>query len=102
MIAWEAGLPALFDFAMKNHGTWTYHLHGFRDNIGEIERRYLCLTGLVARVAECLLSELLRDDRLLIHAARLEKQCHEELDCLRGLSPYFWQRLCEVIGGPDD
>jgi hypothetical protein len=62
-------------------------------------KHYCIFAAVVSYVPDAVLAELLVDDRLARHGARLQKLVMEEISWVGALDAFIWQRFSAVLGG---
>ena len=91
------GVDHLHKLCMEDSTTLTWHLSGFSKASFEV-RRFLFVAAFSAIPAECVLIELLEDDRLLTHGERMWELAKEEVVYLVALPMFVWCRLARLLG----
>jgi len=91
------GLEAWVALARADPAASDFFLHGFAKLSPGI-KRYCAVVAMVAFVPDALLAEVLVDDRLVKHAARLQEVVAEELFWVESVGGFTWRRLAAVLG----
>ena len=89
------GVEALVRMASADPHVSQYDLHGF-ERCGEDVRRFVVVAAVATGMPECLLTFVLRDDRVLRQFNTMQGIIREGVRRARDLPMYVWERLSYI------
>ena len=92
------GVDCLVDLAMKNDAVCKWHLSGYKKRCSPAVRRYLGVAAASGRPSECMLLDLMEDDRFLLHADRMWQTVCDEHRYLLSAPDSFYQCVGTALG----
>jgi len=92
------GLEAWVSMVRDDKNASDYYLKG-ASRLSLNMKHYCIFAAVVSYVPDAVLAELLVDDRLARHGARLQKLVMEEISWVGALDAFIWQRFSAVLGG---
>ena len=92
------GIDGLVDLAIKNDAVVKWHLNGYKKKCSSAVRRYLGVAAASGRPSECMILDLMEDDRFLLHADRMWQTVCDEHRYLLSAPVSFYQCVGTVLG----
>jgi len=93
LLARLVGLDSLVAAVLGNPKASHFYIGGYKRKTGKVDR-FICLAAFASIPADTLLSDLLKDDRVVLHQAEYRDHLREEMDWLQDLPIELWAIVC--------